>query len=209
MTSPSIFWDRIAARYAKAPIADEAAYRQKLAITRGYLRPEMDVLEFGCGTGSTALLHAPHVKHILATDISARMIAIAREKAAAQQVKNVTFEQTDLDALDGQGRAFDAVLGLNILHLVPDRDAAIRKVHGLLKPGGAFITSTACLNDTALWPLKFVAPLGRLLTLLPLVRFFSVQELERSLTAAGFRIDHRWLPGRNKALFIVATKAAA
>lgn len=209
MTSPSIFWDRIAARYAKAPIADEAAYRQKLAITRDYLRPEMDVLEFGCGTGSTALLHAPHVKHILATDISARMIAIAREKAAAQQVKNVTFEQTDLDALDGQGRAFDAVLGLNILHLVPDRDAAIRKVHGLLKPGGAFITSTACLNDTALWPLQFVAPLGRLLTLLPLVRFFSVQELERSLTAAGFRIDHRWLPSRNKALFIVATKAAA
>ena len=60
------FWDRIAARYSKKPVADEAAYQKKLQITRKYLRPDSRVLEFGCGTGSTAIAHAAHVKHVLA-----------------------------------------------------------------------------------------------------------------------------------------------
>src|SRR5215217_1657238 len=58
------FWDNLAERYARQPIADEAAYQTKLDITRSYLHPDMAVLEFGCGTGSTALQHAPHVRHI-------------------------------------------------------------------------------------------------------------------------------------------------
>ena len=43
--------------------------------------------------------------------------------------------------------------------------------------------------------------------MLPLVKFFTVEELEGDLTDAGFRIDHRWQPDMSKAVFIVATKA--
>ena len=43
----------------------------------------MEVLEFGCGTGGTAIIHAPYVKHIRAIDISGNMIAIAKGKAEA------------------------------------------------------------------------------------------------------------------------------
>ena len=60
----------------------------------------MEVLEFGCGTGSTALAHAPFVRHILATDISEKMLEIARAKAADGSVHNVTFQQGTLDDLD-------------------------------------------------------------------------------------------------------------
>ncbi len=81
MTTSSKFWDKIAEKYSKQPIADEASYQKKLEVTRGYLQPEMEVLEFGCGTGSTALIHAPYVKHIRAIDISSKMIAIAKAKA--------------------------------------------------------------------------------------------------------------------------------
>lgn len=56
------FWDRMANKYARQPIADEAAYQHKLDVTRQHFTPQSKVLEFGCGTGSTALLHAPHVK---------------------------------------------------------------------------------------------------------------------------------------------------
>ena len=70
MSQTSKFWDKIAEKYAKRPIADEAAYQRKLAVTRDYFRPDMEVLEFGCGTGTTAINHAPYVKHIRATDIS-------------------------------------------------------------------------------------------------------------------------------------------
>jgi SAM-dependent methyltransferase len=115
------FWDRIAEWYARQPIADEAAYTGKLEVTRGYLRPDMEVLEIGCGTGGTAIAHAPHVKHIRAIDISAKMIAIAMTKAATAEAKNVDFEQASIDELNVADGSLDAVLALGILHLLNNR----------------------------------------------------------------------------------------
>ena len=101
-TSPK-FWDKIANRYAKSPIKDEAAYQRKLEVTREYFTPDAVVFEFGCGTGSTALAHAPFVKQILATDISPRMIEIAKQKANAADITNVTFAVSAIeDAARGE-----------------------------------------------------------------------------------------------------------
>ena len=200
------FWDRIAKRYSKQPIAEEASYQKKLEITREYFRSDMEVLEFGCGTGSTALLHAPYVKHILATDISSKMIEIAQGKADAQNVKNITFECAAIDTFSLPDQTMDAVLGLNILHLVENRDEIIAKIHKMLKPGGVFVTSTACIADM-MKILRLVVPVGGFLRLIPLVKVFTTKDLEASLTHAGFVIDYQWQPGKNKAVFIVAKKA--
>lgn len=199
------FWDRIAERYARQPIADEAAYRKKLQVTREYLRPDMEMLEFGCGTGSTAILHAPYVKHIQAIDISPRMIGIARRKAEAENIGNITFTPSSIDQFRAAGQSFDAVLGLNILHLLDSKEEAIAKVYDMLTPGGIFVTSTACLGDTMKF-IKFVAPIGKFLGLLPLVKVFTTKELEDSLAHAGFAIDYQWQPARGKAVLIVAKK---
>lgn len=201
------FWNRIADRYARQPISDQATYQRKLEVTRQYFRPDMEVLEFGCGTGSTALLHAPRVKHILATDIAPRMIEIAKDKATAQGVGNVTFECAAIDTFSAAPQSFDAVLGLNILHLVADRDQVIARVHRMLRPGGVFVTSTACIAEMS-WIFPALVPVGRFLRVIPLVRVFTAKELEASLTNAGFSIEHLWKPGKNKALFIVARKTA-
>ena len=200
------FWDRIAARYARSPVADEAAYQKKLAVTQALLRPDMELLEFGCGTGSTAIVHAPHVKHIRATDISAKMLDIARGKAEAAGVGNVTFERATIEALEAPDDSLDMVLGLSILHLLEDKDAAIAKAHAMLKPGGRFVSSTACLADSHNW-LRLIAPAGKALGLMPYVSFFTKAELEQSLTQAGFEIEQSWQPGKGKAVFIVARKA--
>jgi len=202
------FWDKISARYAKQPIADEAAYQRKLQITREYFNPEMAVLEIGCGTGSTAILHAPYVKHIRAIDISAKMIEIAQNKLNAEKIDNITFEQSAIDELKIEAQSIDAVMGLSILHLVEDRDEVIAKVYDMLKPGGIFVSSTVCLGDSILKLIKLIAPLGMLLGFMPAVKVFTGEELEASITNAGFEIDHRWLQGGNKALFIVAKKPA-
>ncbi len=200
------FWDWIAERYARRPVADEAAYQEKLRITRGYLRPHMKILEFGCGTGSTALIHAPYVKHIHAIDMSSAMIALARSKADAGGVGNVTFEQSTLDDFAAPDGSFDVVLGLNILHLLENRDAAISKVYRLLAPGGIFVSSTACLGD-GMKSLKFVAPIGKLSGFLQQIKVFTSKQLVAALADAGFEIDHRWQPpGNGKAVFIVARK---
>ncbi len=207
MTRSVRYWDKIAARYAKRPVADEATYQRKLQVTREHFRPDMEVLEIGCGTGSTAIAHAPYVKHILATDISAKMIEIARGKAEMQKVENVTFEQASLDELVAPDHGFDVVLGLSVLHLLESRDEAIAKVYGWLKPGGIFVSSTACIGDT-MKVFKLIAPVGLALGLLPLVKVFTTRELLDSLTGAGFEIDQQWQPGRGKAVFIVAKKVA-
>ncbi len=204
------FWDRLAERYAKQPVADEAAYQTKLQVTRQYFRPDMEVLEFGCGTGSTAIAHAPFVRHILAIDISSKMIDIARAKATAENVQNVTFECSTMETLNAPDPKFDAVLALNILHLVDSMEMVVRRVHGMLRPGGIFVTSTPCLGDS-LGFFRFVAPiglfLGQSLGLMPLVKVFTNGELVASLAAAGFEIDYQWQPGPNKSVFIVAKKS--
>ncbi len=200
------FWDRVAQRYSKRPIADEAAYQKKLQLTRDYLRPGMEVLELGCGTGSTAILHAPCVKHILAIDISSNMIEIARVKAGAEEIENITFERSAIEELDVHDRSLDAVLALSVLHLLSDWQAVISRVHNMLKRGGIFVTSTACIGDSMKF-FKIVAPIGKFFGLMPLVKVFTTKELEESISDAGFKIDCQWQPGKNKAVFIVARKA--
>ncbi len=206
MTSqPSRFWDRMASRYARMPVADEVAYQKKLEMTRSHLHPDMDVLEFGCGTGSTALVHAPYVRHIRAIDFSAKMIEIAQGKAAAAGVTNISFECAGIDDLQVADQSYDVVLGLSILHLLSDKEAVIAKVHRMLKPGGLFVSSTACISDMAL-PIRMILPVGRFLRLFPLVKAFSGRDLTDSLTGAGFTIADHWQPGKNKAVFIIAAK---
>ena len=205
MDRSSRFWDRMAERYSKRPVADEAAYQKKLEVTRGYLRADMTVLEIGCGTGSTAIAHAPYVEHIHAIDISSKMIEIAQGKTREAGIDNVSFERSTVDDYSGNGQRLDAVLALSILHLLEDRNEVIARVHEMLEPGGVFITSTACLGDRMKF-IKLIAPVGRFLGLMPLLRVFSARELEESMTNAGFEIDYQWQPDKGLAVFIVAKK---
>jgi len=206
MDQSAKFWDRIANRYSKQPIADETAYQKKLQVTREYFRPGMEVLEIGCGTGSTAIAHAPYVKHIHAIDISAKMIEIAQGKANTEKVTNVTFEQSTIDDFNVSEQTLDAVLGLSILHLLESKEEVIAKVYSMLKPDGVFVTSTACLGDTMKY-FKLIASIGKFFRLMPLVKVFTTKELQDSLTDAGFQIDYQWQSGKGKAVFIVAKKA--
>ena len=205
------FWDRIAERYAKRPVADEASYQKKLAKTREYFTPDMKVLEIGCGTGSTAIAHAPYVAYIRGTDISSKMIEIARARAEAAAVSNVDFEVSSIDDLRVPDGTQDAVLALSILHLLDDEKAVIAKVHRMLKPGGVFVTSTPCLRDV--WKyvavMALIGPLGRRLGFMPaVVEVFTLDALVAALTNAGFDIAYQWRPAVDKAAFIVAKRSA-
>lgn len=206
MNANTRFWDRIAEKYARTPVPDEAAYQQKLDTSRRYLKPHMDVVEFGCGTGTTALVHATSVKRIHAVDTSAKMIEIAQRKASQAGVDNVEFTQTDLLSLPLAEASVDAVLGLNVLHLLDNRRETIQRAYDLLKPGGVFITSTPCVAETLPF-IRYIAPIGSWLGLMPMVQVFSIAQLEGEMAACGFAIDHKSIPGKNKATcFLVAIK---
>ncbi|MBD1583396.1 class I SAM-dependent methyltransferase [Pseudoalteromonas sp. S16_S37] len=205
MPTHSFFWNCIANNYAKQPVADEMSYQKKLDHTEQYLSSDTRMLEFGCGTGSTATYHAPKVKHVHATDFSSKMLQIAKEKADRANVTNISFEQTQLLDLKSPDGSWDVVLGMSILHLLHDWQAHIAKVFELLKPGGVFVTSTACIGDMGT-RFKLFAPLFKVLPFMPSVQVFSQKALKESLENAGFSIEYEWCPGPNKAVFMVARK---
>ncbi len=199
------FWDRIAKRYAAKPVGDQAAYEKKLDVTRAHFTPESEVLEIGCGTGTTALFHAPYVKHYLATDLSRGMLDIAEEKRRASGFQNLEFQQVSVEDLDLPPASRDAVLAMSILHLLEDREAALAKIYDVLKPGGRLFSSTVCLGESMKW-FKLVGPIGKTLGLIPLVKVFTAPELERSILTAGFEIEEQWQHAKGRAVFIVARK---
>lgn len=85
------FRNLTAERYPRQNLADEASDKKKLAITQKYLAPEMRVLEFGCGTGSTAVIYAPMVKAYHVIDVSKNMIEFALGNAAEVGLPNIEF----------------------------------------------------------------------------------------------------------------------
>ncbi|HIC81752.1 MAG TPA: class I SAM-dependent methyltransferase [Kiloniellaceae bacterium] len=207
MKKEQSFWDRVAARYARSPIKDIGAYRQTLERTKAHLNPGDRVLEVGCGTGSTALLLAPDVTEITASDISARMIEIAKAKAEDEGVANVAFIHGAAAGKATGSAPFDAVLAFNLLHLLDDLPAAIGRVRDQLKPGGLFISKTSCLAEQSrLLPVLIFAM--RLVGQAPYVRFLRLRELEDLIRGEGFEIvetDNH--PSARPRRFIVARKA--
>lgn len=199
------FWNRIAKRYAGKPVPDQQVYETKLAKTNSLLKPTDRVLEIGCGTGTTAIYHAPRVAHVLATDISERMIEIARAKARAAAVHNIDFEVASVDGLSAAPSSFDVILAHSILHLLPGVDRELARLHEILKPGGLLISSIPCIGD--FFPLfRYIGPIGRVLGVLPRVNVFSKAELDKWLRDAGFVTEEEWQPRPKSGVFVVARK---
>lgn len=209
MSTSDKFWDKSAAKYAKSPIADEATYQRKLRETQNLLSKNMKVLEFGCGTGTTAIHHASHANHIDAIDVSENMLSIATKKATDAGASNIQFKRCTLTEFDAAPSSYDAILGLSILHLVPDRQETLTKVSELLKPGGVFVSSTACLGDSFIKYIKLIAPVAKLVGLMPDVYILTEQGLIAEISDTGLQIDQHWHHGGvAKVAFIIASKPA-
>lgn len=140
------FWDQSADNYDKTEKKFEYIHSRTRENTKKHLKDSDVVLDYGCGTGTTACVLSDLVKEVHAIDISSRMIEIAKGKAAAGKVANVDFEQADI--FDGryEKESFDVILAFNMLHTVPDPQSVVQRTLELLKPGGSFISVTPCLG---------------------------------------------------------------
>ncbi|RUO41985.1 class I SAM-dependent methyltransferase [Pseudidiomarina aestuarii] len=201
----ALFWDKLAAKYAKKPVPDEAVYQRKIQLTQHYLSASDVVLEFGCGTGSTAILHAPKVERIDATDISPRMITIAKERAQAANISNVSFKVGELEDFKFKPDSYDAVLGLNIMHLIHSPADTLNEVYRVLKADGIFISSTPLLKNESIfvrWIIKMMQALGRA----PHINFLTKDDYLKRVTDAGFELVQAWMPDK-ASVFLIARKA--
>lgn len=205
MATSTFFWNMIANHYSKNPVANQQAYQKKLDETQSYLTPQSEVLEIGCGTGTTALHHAEKVNRILASDYSNKMIRIAKRKAKAQGITNVEFRCDSVENLQLEDERFDVALAMSILHLLEDKQSALQKIFKALKPGGMFLSSTA-LPKEIMPGAKVPMAVGRFFGVLPLVKFIDRTDLLNSITAAGFEVRSEWQPNKKEAIWVVARK---
>ena len=205
MTKAARFWDRHADVYLKKPIKDQASYDHGLDRTRKYLSEGDHVLEIGCGTGTSALLLAPSVKQITATDISSRMVEIGLEKASAEGVDNVHFQRATLFDADLDRGPFDVITAFNSLHVIGDIPGGLIEIRERLKPGGFLISKTPCVGE-----MNRLVPIGisvmKLLGLAPPLEYLKATEIEDHITSAGFAIlETAFCP--HPVRFIVAQRA--
>lgn len=203
------FWDRIAEKYAADPIADLAGYETTLRRVQGLLSTDQQVAEIGCGTGTTALRLARFTRRLLATDLSAEMIAIARRKLRAEPVPQLSFAVADADAsVAGQGE-YDVVLAFNVLHLMADLDRALALAAQTLRPGGLLISKTACLAEMNPLIRYLALPVMRAIGKAPHVLCFDAATLQSAMARQGLEIvsvERHGTRGRDFRVFVVARK---
>lgn len=187
------FWDKTAAQYAADPIADWAGYERTLARVKEFLTPLDQVLELGCGTGTTALRLAPSVARYWATDLSSQMVQIAQNKlvgAPAGVHGMLQFEvaavQTPLAAKPAAG--WDVILAFNLLHLLPDLDASLAHIVSQLRPGGLFISKTACIAQMNPLIPHLALPIMRLLRKAPPVKVLTQEQLLEAMLRSGLKV---------------------
>lgn len=204
----SHFWDKTARKYSEKPVPSEEIYQTKLQKTREYLQPDSAVLEFGCGTGTTSLLHAPYVKRVDAYDFSSEMIKIASEKKREQNIANIHFHIGAVEEIDFKSEYYDLIMGHSVLHLTFGNQEILNNIFKALKPGGVFVSSTGCLKDLAA-PIRvllhFLLPILKLFGAAPRPNIFSADELIEQHKRAGFSIEHEWRFKRGE-IFLVAKK---
>jgi ubiquinone/menaquinone biosynthesis C-methylase UbiE len=99
-------------------------------------RPCNVVLELGCGTGEFSRRLASIASRVVAVDVSAEMIRVARNRSA--QLSNIEYLVGDMMALPLDHAAFDCVVSLNTLHHV-DPVQALRAMRTVLRPGGTLL----------------------------------------------------------------------
>lgn len=209
MSADPAFWNRIAEGYAAKPVEDIPAFERKIAVAKARLEPDSVVADLGCGTGSLALILAPHAGHVHGLDISSEMVRIARGKAADQAVSNVTFHCQPLgEALPFEPASLDMVCAMSILHLVPDLRATLRAVYEVLKPGGHLLTSTVVLRGS-LVPYGLILPVMRWLGQAPKVEILAAADIEAALRDVGFvDIEALDVGAKSTVAFQVARKPA-
>lgn len=146
-------------------------------------------LDIATGGGHTALKFAPHVAHVIASDLTPRMLESAKRFIIEERgVDNVSFEQADAENLPFEADRFDLATCRIAPHHFPDGQRFVGECARVLKPAGILM-----LQDHALPPdsdaARFVDAFERLRD--PSHnRAFNESEWRRMFAQAGFKVEH-------------------
>lgn len=110
-------------------------------------QPEWMALDIATGGGHTALKFAPHVKHVIASDLTPRMLEKAQAFISEQGVTNIEFQQADAEKLPFDDPCFDLVTCRIAPHHFPNAQQFVKECARVLKPGGVLLVQDHLLPD--------------------------------------------------------------
>ncbi|MFQ5614938.1 MAG: methyltransferase domain-containing protein [Anaerolineales bacterium] len=99
--------------------------------------PAWHVLDVATGAGHTAFTFAPHVAHVVASDLTPQMLEVAEGLAQEKGLENIRFKQADAENLPFDDSTFDLITCRIAPHHFPDIARFVRECARILKPGGA------------------------------------------------------------------------
>jgi SAM-dependent methyltransferase len=173
--------------YVTSPVHAKGASLSRLVeLTKP--RPDWTVLDVSTGGGHTALAFAPHVRKVIATDLTPEMLVAAERFARAQGVTNIEYQTADAESLPFGEAEFDLVTNRIALHHYSDARKAIAEMARVLKPGGLL-----ALVDNVVPPDR---PIAGAINAFEKLRdpshhwCYPIVRLEAYLTDAGLRLEH-------------------
>ena len=133
---------------------DDEPRRVKLAgdVARTVIRevglsPDMNVLDYGCGTGLVTLQLQPYVGSVTGADTSRGMLEVLRRKIRESGLANVSAVLIDTDKEIPVEGKFNLVVSSMTMHHIQDVETLFRKFHNLLLPGGRLCVADLDAED--------------------------------------------------------------
>ncbi len=99
-------------------------------------QPGWRALDVATGAGHTAAVFAPHIEHVVASDITEEMLAQSRQLAAERGLKNFSTATANAQALPFENQSFDLVSCRLAAHHFPDIGQFVSEAARVLRPGG-------------------------------------------------------------------------
>jgi SAM-dependent methyltransferase len=133
------------------------------------ITPTGRILDIGCGTGGTTVEAARRAARgsALGVDLSSPMLAVARRRADAEGLQNVSFLQADAQIHPFQPASFDVAIGRTSAMFFADRVAALANVRRALTAGGRLVLLVWQPPHRNEWFLEFTAAMAAGRTLPP------------------------------------------
>ncbi len=154
-------YDEMATTYDRVEGANalsERVRRTTLAAALGLFRPGDRILELGCGTGRDAVSLARHGMRVVATDISAEMVATTRRRAELEGVGHLvrTVRAAAADAPSLVGPCDGVYSNGAVVNLEPDLPRMALELARAVRPGGYVVLTAAnrlSLFELGLYPM--------------------------------------------------------